>query len=337
MDDATQAPRRRSRWRRRLGIGCLGLLVIGAIAAAALWVTKPWAPVVEVVDPGPGGVRVSADGLLGNYYAADEKAPGVLVLGGSEGGLSTYADLMAQALRSAGYSTLALSYFGGPDQPQAMDALPLETFDEALEHLKSRPKVNPERLAVIGASKGGEATVLLAARHPELKAAVGLVPSSVVWQGMDLQQPWRMNSITSTWSDGGQPVPYLPYSGFPTGDLVTMYSASLEHLGEHQDAIIPIERGRAQVLLVCGEDDTMWPGCEMSRQVQRRAQEHGGPSVTVLAYRDAGHFAGGPPVPTDSEFSSRLADMGGTVEGNAAARADGWPRILQHLQRALRG
>ena len=337
MDDATQAPRRRSRWRRQLGFGCLGLLVIGAIAAAALWVTKPWAPVVEVVDPGPGGVRVSADGLLGNYYAADEKAPGVLVLGGSEGGLSTYADLMAQALRSAGYSTLALSYFGGPDQPQAMDALPLETFDDALKHLKSGPEVDPERLAVIGSSKGGEATVLLAARHPDLKAAVGIVPSSVVWQGMDLQQPWRMNSITSTWSDGGQPVPYLPYSGFPTGDLVTMYSASLEHLPEHQDAIIPIERGRAQVLLVCGEDDTMWPGCEMSRQVQRRAQEHGGPSVTVLAYRDAGHFAGGPPVPTDSEFSSRLADMGGTVEGNAAARADGWPRILQHLQRALRG
>ena len=36
MDDATQAPRRRSRWRRRVGIGCLGLLVIGALAAAAM-------------------------------------------------------------------------------------------------------------------------------------------------------------------------------------------------------------------------------------------------------------------------------------------------------------
>ena len=67
-----------------MGIGCLGLLVIGAIAAAALWVTKPWAPDVEVVDPGPGGVRVSADGLLGNYYAADETRPSPMVLVGVE-------------------------------------------------------------------------------------------------------------------------------------------------------------------------------------------------------------------------------------------------------------
>ena len=56
------------------------------------------APVVEVVDPGPGGVRVSADGLLGNYYAADEKAPGVLVLGVDRGGTICVANQLATEL-----------------------------------------------------------------------------------------------------------------------------------------------------------------------------------------------------------------------------------------------
>ncbi len=336
----TTPPRTKGRWRKRLGIGCLTVLVILVVAGVALWFTKPWAPDVVVVEPGPGGARVSADGLLGNYYpatAADgARVPGLLVLGGSEGGLSEYADLQARELRDRGYSAFAISYFGGPGQPEAMDALPVETFDSALSYLGGQDRVDPARLGILGSSKGGEAALLVASRHPELRAVVAMVPSSVVWQGMDLQQPWRNGSIGSTWSAGGAQLPYLPYGQFRGGDLVTMYEGGLADLPEHQDAIIPVERIGAPTLLWCGEQDTLWPGCEMSRQVQERARSHGGPEVTVLAFSDAGHFSAGPPLSTDSAFYGRLGTYGGSPEGNNRARQEGWPQALDYLDQQLR-
>lgn len=329
------AAKRRRPWRRRLGIGCLSVFALFAVAAGALWLIKPWAPKIVVVDPGSGGTRVTDQGLLANYYPAKDRAPGILVLGGSEGGLSASADAEGRELRDAGYSTLVVSYFGGPKQPKAMDALPLETFDTALEYLKSQPQVDPSRLGIVGTSKGGEAALLVASRHPELKATVGLVPSNVVWQGLDQQQPWRMASIGSTWSEDGNDVPFLPYGEFTGGDTVELYRAGLAQLDAHPDAVIPIEKAGGSVLLVCGGADTLWPSCDMSRQVEKRSNARGGPSVTLLEYPDAGHFAAGPPLPQGNEFYSSLGMFGGTPETNQAARADVWPQVLAHLERSL--
>ena len=58
----------------------------------------------------------------------------------------------------------------------------------------------------------------------------------------------------------------------------------------------------------------------------------GGPPVQVLAYADAGHLVFGPPIGPEEPFYERLGMLGGSVEGNAAARADGWPRVVAFLQ-----
>lgn len=73
----------------------------------------------------------------------------------------------------------------------------------------------------------------------------------------------------------------------------------------------------------------------MSQQVAQRAAVRGGPPVTVLSYPDSGHLGVGPPVPIDDPFHEHLAEVGGTVEGNAAARADSWPQIVAFLHEHL--
>lgn len=70
-----------------------------------------------------------------------------------------------------------------------MENLPVETFDAALTWLQQQPGVKSDRLAVMGASKGGEAAVLVGSRHPDVSAVVGYVPSHVVWQGFDTAEP----------------------------------------------------------------------------------------------------------------------------------------------------
>ncbi|WP_052462190.1 acyl-CoA thioester hydrolase/BAAT C-terminal domain-containing protein [Nigerium massiliense] len=326
---------------KRLAIGCGGLLALVVNAAVVLMFFNPWAPKVTVTDPGQGGTRITENGLLGNYYPAvgAERRPGVLVFGGSEGGLSQGSDRIARTLSKEGFSALAISYWGGPGQNPRMEKVPLETFDTALGWLGRQPSVDPQRLGIMGASKGGEASLLVASRNPQVRAAVGYVPSSVVWQGFDQAQPWRMAfGMESTWSAGGQPVPPLPYSSrYRGGDLVDLYRMSLEdNLAAHPEAVIPVEKARGPLLLICGEKDTMWPSCAMSADVKKRATEHGHPAVTVLAYADAGHMIFGPPVPTNIEFYDKLGVLGGTPDANNAAAADSWPKVVTFLTRQLK-
>jgi uncharacterized protein len=56
------------------------------------------------------------DGLFGNYFPAPARDPGILMLGGSEGGLTQAAAATARELQSEGFSVLQLSYFRAPGQ-----------------------------------------------------------------------------------------------------------------------------------------------------------------------------------------------------------------------------
>lgn len=316
---------------KRLGIGCLGAFVLILAAGGVLMVWKPWAPTIVVSEPTTGGERITEDGLLGNFYPADAGSPGVLVLGGSEGGLSVPVDQEAKALQAAGFSALALSYWGAEGQSPRLELVDLDYFTTALDWLARQPAVDPDRLAAMGTSKGGEAAMLLATRHPELGAVVGFVPSNVVWPGIDLAEPWRMINIQSSWSEGGEPVPALPYGRGSGSDLKATYDAGLDQLADHPEAAIPIEDSTAAILAVCGTQDSLWPSCRMSEALRERSKAAGGPPVRVLAYDHAGHFGVGPPVTE----SYPLDELGGTVEGNRAAREDGWPQVIEFLEAQL--
>ncbi len=321
------------------------LLVIVALAVAgvaALWVLNPFAPEVTVADPAPEGRRVTENGLIANYYppTAAGKHPGVLLLGGSEGGLGSGGGRMAKALQAKGYAVLHVSYFGAPGQSKVLALVPLETFDRALDWLKARAEVDAERLAIVGGSKGAEAALIVATRHPELRAVVAGMPSSVAWQGIDWNFVNMMfNPPGGSWSLDGKPIPFVPYvqpKQF-TGDIGAIYAASLAELPKHEDAIIPIEQSKAAVLLICGKRDTLWPSCPMADQVKARAGAKGGPIVTILAYDDAGHAVMGLPVEKSNPNYDRLDSLGGTDDGNNAARTDAWPKVMEHLGSALRG
>lgn len=318
----------------------LVLILLAVAGVGALWALNPFAPEVVVADAGPEGRRVTENGMLANYYPpqSEGKHAAILLLGGSEGGLSPGVGRMAKALQAKGFAVLQVAYFAAPGFPTKLERVPLETFDRALAWLKAQPEVDPERIGVVGGSKGAEAALIVATRHPELKAVVAAMPSSVAWQGID----WNIVAMILTppdgsWTLGGKPIPYLPYAqpkeyGGPVADI---YAASLETLSQHQDAIIPIERTRAPVLLICGKQDALWPACPMADQVKARAEANGGPTVTILAYDNAGHAVMGLPIDKSNASYDKLDGLGGTDEGNAAARTDGWPKIVAHLEAAL--
>jgi dienelactone hydrolase len=322
------------RWKRRLFIVAGALIALIVVGGGILWILKPWVPDIVLTEPGPTGERIVTRGVFANYFPAKdaEHGPALMLLGGSEGGIGESITSVARALQKEGFSVLSPSYFGAPGQPGNLELVPLETFDRALGWLSSR--VGTERIAVVGQSKGAEAALLVGVRHPELRAVVASAPSSYAWPGID----WESFKADASWTSDGEPLPVLPYGPFRLsamlrGDIGRVYVEGLEQRAKYPDAAIAVEKIRAPVLLVCGEDDDLWPACPMSRQLRTRAATSGDRPVRVLAYEGAGHHVFGPPVALDHPS---LARFGGTPSGNNAARTDAWPKLIEFLRTHLR-
>ena len=321
---------------KRIGIGLLIVVGVVVVAVIALLVIKPWAPRYVVDEPGPTGVRLTDDGLIANFYGTPRSSlqPGVLLVSGSDGGISTHLTQQAVALQDAGFNVLVLSWLGGPGQPRAIERIPLETFEAGLALLAGLPSVDPERLVLMGGSKGAEAMLLLATTHPEIKAVVAPAPSAVAWQGFDLAEFWRTD-LGSSWTRDGVEVPYLPTAkGSDVRSAWDGYSKAWQTVTQQTPSVIPIEKITAPILLQCGEQDSLTPSCAQAQFIVDRAKQFGGAEVTLLTYPDAGHVSYGTPLDPSDPLYDRIDMYGGTSESNVAAMADSWPKIVQFLQDA---
>jgi len=92
---------------------------------------------------------------------------------------------------------------------------------------------------------------------------------------------------------------------------------------------IPVERINGPVLLVSGQDDTVWASSYMTDQVVERLRRHEFQHPVIhLSYEDAGHAIGRP-------HYRMFPVFGGTSRGNARARADHWERMIEFLDENL--
>nr|WP_245694959.1 acyl-CoA thioester hydrolase/BAAT C-terminal domain-containing protein [Streptomyces antibioticus] len=96
-------------------------------------------------------------------------------------------------------------------------------------------------------------------------------------------------------------------------------------------AEIPVEEARADLLLVAGGDDAMWPSLPFAEQLAVR-RSSAGTTVRLIARPDAGHrprLPGERPAPASSQFL-----YGGTPEADALLGAAAWPHIVDTLRSA---
>ena len=283
---------------------------------ATVTLTRRWArPDVEVVD-------VRERGLVGRLYRTPDSAPGpaVLVVGGSEGGLGGWTKAMAGGLASHGHTALSLAYFGAEALPAHLSVVPLEYFERALEWLAEQPTVDPSRLAVVGASRGGELALLLGSTFPILRAVVAYAPSHVVWSEI----AFGFRRRRSSWSHQGRPVPFVDMQ------LVKTSAVAARVFDANPHAVIAVERINGAVLAISGTDDTLWPSSLMADRVMKRLADHHHPfPFEHLRYVEAGHAITRPYVAT------RGLPHGGTAAGAARANEHSWVHVRAFLQANL--
>lgn len=320
------------RWLLRI---VLGLVVVVAVAVAGLWLWKPWVPQIILAEPGPTGQRIRDDALFMNYYPGPKEGahPLIILFGGSEGGLAPGVQREGVELQRQGFHVLQVAYFRAPGLPQPLVNIPLETFDRAKAWGARQPGVDATRLGVMGVSKGAEGVLVYASRRPDVRAVVSAQPSSVVWSGIDWEYIF-FPPYGSSWSEGGKPLPYVTFGGeegYEYEGIMSGYRSGLRTMDKHPDAVIRVEEIKGAVMLICGELDTLWPSCEMARQVEARAKEKGTKTVTLLAYDKAGHAGFGLP----AKDPEGLGQLGGTDADNNAARQDAWPKAVEFLKAQL--
>lgn len=320
------------------------LLLSAAAAAFALTVAAPAAlaqttPTPAPATPAPAAeptvIEVREDGMVMRMFVPaglQGRAPAIVVLGGSEGGIDG-SSRVAKRLAQAGYVSLAIAYFAVDGLPPALIEIPIETFDKGLNWFERRPEVDTGHIGMIGVSKGAEAALIAASRRSEIAAVVAGVPSNVVWQGIDMSD-WT--KVKSSWSSGGRPLAFVPYA--PSAEfkgIRDLYDRSMRPEGQEGEAVIPVERINGDILLVSAGQDGLWDSTGMSRRIVARLRAQNFPhSVEHLDYPTAGHGVVGGPV--TMEQAQQLTQVGGTPEGNYAARQEVWTRVLAFFDRTLR-
>lgn len=222
-----------------------------------------------------------------------------MMLGGSEGGRFGAAHPMTVSLREAGFHVVRVAYFGAPGTPRHLDRVALDPFDDLIAALAADPAVDARCLFVVGASKGGELALLLAADNPRLTAVAALVPSHVVFQSSRIT-PRRQSS----WRRGDAPLAFVPY---PVLNVATlrgvlglsgyrdMHMRALQDENAVAAAAIPVERIAAPLFLAYAPDDRVWPSDIMVPAIARRLagagrpapQIHAAPDHFVLNHRDS--------------------------------------------------
>ncbi|HYH29967.1 MAG TPA: acyl-CoA thioesterase/bile acid-CoA:amino acid N-acyltransferase family protein [Pseudonocardia sp.] len=305
-----------------------------------------------VRSPDARSIPVAEAGLVGDLHLPPGPGPwpGVLLLGGSEGGRPdpAYAALLA----SQGYAVLGLAYFGEPGLPETLTRIPVGYGLAGARWLAERPEVSDPRIGLVGTSKGAEYALLLASTEPErFGAVVAHAPSDVVWPALGYDPG---TGPVSSWTRGGADVPFLAWT--PSGQagapppapgqpvrVAAFYAGAAAGAAPEQRAAarIPVERIAAPVLLTSGGDDGIWPSTAQARRVLDAIEAAGNPHGSRhLDVPGAGHFVGGAPdLPTTRTATPSgpiTIEAGGDPAATAAAVRRTFAATLELLQALAR-
>lgn len=267
----------------------------------------------------------------------------MIVLGGSEGGISAARDL-APLFAARGYATLGLPYYDpGYDPsdrvaglPHSFTNIPVDRLAAVRGWLATCADADVDRLGIWGASKGAEFALIAASRYPWIGAVVAIVPSDVVWEGWGGTGP-----TTASFAFDGKPLAFQPYGGMDVelakaahGEAMDLRRAHLAGRAAFPNRLtaarIPIERFKGALLLVAGGHDQIWPSAEMAANIVA-ARRSAGLTTELVSASDANHFLGSPGTSPVEDVITPGADAVAIAHTRAAA----WAATFTLFDRAL--
>jgi pimeloyl-ACP methyl ester carboxylesterase len=201
------------------------------------------------------------------YLTGLKEQPLVVAFGGSEGGNIFASDQLKderEKFLQQGYALLAVGYFGTGRTPAFLDRISLNAIhDSIMNIIQKHPKINKEKVALYGGSRGGELVLNLASRYPYYRAVIAMVPSNV---SLPTRFGW---GATSSWTFDDNEVPYISGRA-ENGDFFNTLSEMLKDEQAVSEAAIPVERINGPILLLSAKKDEVWPSTLMCNKMVER-------------------------------------------------------------------
>lgn len=273
----------------------------------------------EALDGNLQGVLLRPERLSG---------AGVIVLGGSSGRIDP---VRAGLFAERGVLAIALRWFGGEGQSPGICEIPIEIFSQAIDRLREE---GCDRIGLIGTSKGAEAALLVASFDLRVDFVIATSPSSVVWANVGPGRDGFEWPQRSCFTHAGVPFAFVPHAAEallsvnrrPPVRYLEFFEESLRNfVGQLLPAAIPIERSRAEIVLVAGGDDALWPSAAFAEALAVRLKDHGKVASLVM-HPAAGHRV---LLPGESTPKSTVNAQGGTDEADRELGRAAWVEIAR--------
>jgi len=295
-----------------------------------------------ILFDGFNGKEITEEGFQAKFFSKPDirNKPAVVLIGGGQGG-----EYWANKFAEKGIVSLSLPYYRLPGLPSLMEEIPLEYFEKAINWLGSQPEVDRNKIILMGASRNGELSLVIASSFPELVSGViAYAPSAISWSNTVL--PFNSDSLKASWTYLDQDIPYLPMKKIKGNDsskieTLEYWRNGLKNINQHEESIIPVEKINGPILLLSGKDDKIWPSATMSDMIEERLRAQGFQyEFDNVQYENAGHL-----ISRDISMVSqgRIGQMevdgkiyefeyGGTIEGDKSAIIQSQEKILSFIQ-----
>lgn len=206
------------------------------------------------------------------YTGTGNSQPLIVGLGGSEGGNAWTSDYWKETrdeFIARGYAFLAVGYFGCEGTPAILDRIAIEDVHNAIAEAAKNKKINGNKIAVIGGSRGADLALLLGSYYKDISCVIGMSASHAVFPG----HTQEFNSSCWTWK--GEDLPFIPVNDeavpfLMKRDLRGTFEAMLKDTAAEQRSLIKVENIQGPVLLLSATKDEIIPAVAMGDKMMAR-------------------------------------------------------------------
>ncbi|MFI5334169.1 MAG: acyl-CoA thioester hydrolase/BAAT C-terminal domain-containing protein, partial [Chlamydiales bacterium] len=283
--------------------------------------------------------------------AGEGSFPGMIVLGGSNGGYPS--DSIVAQFADQGFAALGLAYFKVPSLPQDFVNIPLEYFKKAIHWMQQREDIDSKKLVIVGLSMGGTAALLIASHFPEIKAVISICGRGIHFQSTYFEGFERKK--LPTFSFQGKPLPYLSVVAPPPSEanaktayflrifLGALFDATPETI---EQASAKVEKIQGPILLLSALDDRQAGSAILSSIAFDRLVQNNFPhQFDHIVYKGTGHSLFSLPFTPSTVTQSRgilfplthTYDVGGIPSCIASAQVDVWKQVFTFCKQIQKG
>ena len=209
------------------------------------------------------------------YLGKSKNQPLIVGIGGSEGGIawtSHYWEKTRNQFIEKGYAFLAIGYFGAKGTPDTLNKIAIEDVYNAIQAAAKNKYINPNKIAIIGGSRGADLALLLGSYYKNIKCVVSIVGSNAVFPGH------TTHFSTSCWTYQKEELPFVPVNEeavpfLMKRDLRGTFETMLKDSAAVEKAAIKVENMKGSILFLSATQDEICPSTQMAEKMVARLKD----------------------------------------------------------------